>query len=152
MRILHKTDRKINIVGIDDHELTGLDVVTAADLFDSQKRPVIGIFHEYVHFGMEGLFMLLDKWNGSTAKLMTDPRLLKVPRELQHLMDICFHFPLNLAWFVCIPSWFLLMMTFSNIPITSAETWDASVLDHGIIAALLEEIHQEDDDEFGDLH
>ena len=30
----------------------------------------------------EGLFMLLDKWNGSTAKLMTDPRLLEVPREL----------------------------------------------------------------------
>ena len=47
MRILHKTDRKINIVGIDDHELMGLDVVTAAALFDTQKGPVIWIFHEY---------------------------------------------------------------------------------------------------------
>ena len=36
MRILQKTDRKINIVGIDDHELTVLDVVTAAALFDSK--------------------------------------------------------------------------------------------------------------------
>ena len=51
MRILLKTDREINIVGIDDHELTGLDVVTVAALFDSQKRPVIGIFHEYAHLG-----------------------------------------------------------------------------------------------------
>ena len=46
MRILQKADRKINIVGIDDHELTGLDVVTAAALFDTQKGHVIGIFHE----------------------------------------------------------------------------------------------------------
>ena len=32
-------------------ELTGLDVVTAAALFDTQKGPVIGIFHEYHHLG-----------------------------------------------------------------------------------------------------
>ena len=51
MRILQETDRKINIVGIDDHELTGLDVVTAAALFDTQKEPVIGIFHDYDHLG-----------------------------------------------------------------------------------------------------
>ena len=50
MRVLQKSDRKINIVGIDDHDLTGLDVVTAA-LFDTQKGPVIGIFHEYAHLG-----------------------------------------------------------------------------------------------------
>ena len=40
MRILQKTDRKINIVGIDDHELTGLEVVTAVALFDTQKGPM----------------------------------------------------------------------------------------------------------------
>ena len=37
MRVLQKTERKINIVGIDDHELSGLDVVTAAAVFDTQK-------------------------------------------------------------------------------------------------------------------
>ena len=68
----------------------------------------------------EDLFMLLDKWNGSTAKLMTDPRLLEVPRELKDLRDMCFHFPLNLVWFICIPSWFLLMMTFGNKPMSSS--------------------------------
>ena len=30
MRVFHHTGHKINIVGIDNHELTGLDVVTAA--------------------------------------------------------------------------------------------------------------------------
>ena len=51
MRVLQKTFRKINIFGIDDHELTGLDVVTAAALHDTQKGAIIGIFHEYVHLG-----------------------------------------------------------------------------------------------------
>ena len=35
MRVLQKTHRKINIVGIDDHELTGLNVVIAAALLDT---------------------------------------------------------------------------------------------------------------------
>ena len=35
-----------------------------------------------------GLFMLLVKWNGSTAKLMTDPKLLVVHNELSHLKDM----------------------------------------------------------------
>ena len=48
MGVVQKTDRKINI---DDHELTGPDVVTAAALFDTQKGPVIGVFHEYAHLG-----------------------------------------------------------------------------------------------------
>ena len=51
MRVLQKTDRKINIVSIDEHELTVSDVLTAAAHFDTQKGPVIVIFHEYAHLG-----------------------------------------------------------------------------------------------------
>ena len=40
MRVIHTTPRKTNIVGIDDHELTGLNVVTAAALLDTQKSPI----------------------------------------------------------------------------------------------------------------
>ena len=32
-----------------------------------------------------GLFMLLVKWNGSTAKLMTDLNMLVVPKAFRHL-------------------------------------------------------------------
>ena len=49
MRVLQKTHRKTNIVGIYDHELNGLNVVTTAALLDTQKGPFIGIFHEYAH-------------------------------------------------------------------------------------------------------
>ena len=51
MRVLQKTHSKINIVGIDDHELTGLNILTVAPLMDTQKGPISGIFHEYAHLG-----------------------------------------------------------------------------------------------------
>ena len=51
MSIIHKTHRKINIQGIDNHELTGLDVVTAATLLNTSQGKVIGIFNEYAYLG-----------------------------------------------------------------------------------------------------
>ena len=51
MRVIHKTHRKINIQGIDNHEVTGLDVVTAATLLNTSQGKVIGIFNEYGYLG-----------------------------------------------------------------------------------------------------
>ena len=51
MRVIHKTHRKINIQGIDNHEVTGLDVVTAATLLNTSQGKVIGIFYEYAYLG-----------------------------------------------------------------------------------------------------
>ena len=51
MRVIHKTHQKINIQGIDNHEVTGLDVVTAATLLNTSQGKVIGIFNEYAYLG-----------------------------------------------------------------------------------------------------
>ena len=51
MRVIYKTHRKINISGIDNHEVTGLDVVTAATLLNTSLGKVIGIFNEYTYLG-----------------------------------------------------------------------------------------------------
>ena len=51
MCVIHKTKRKINIQGIDSHEVTGLDVVTAATLLNTSQGKVIGIFNEYAYLG-----------------------------------------------------------------------------------------------------
>ena len=83
MRVIHTTPRKINIVGIDDHELTGLNLFTAAALLDTQKGPIIGVSMNMLTLERAGLFMLLVKWNGSTAKLMTDPKLLVVQKRIE---------------------------------------------------------------------
>ena len=88
MRVIHTTPRKINIVGIDDHELTGLNVVTAATLLATQKGPIIGVFMNMLTLGKADLFMLLVKWNGSIAKLMTDLNLLVVQKAFRHLKDM----------------------------------------------------------------
>ena len=51
MRVIYKPHRKINISGIDNHEVTGLDVVTAATLLNTSLGKVIGIFNEYAYIG-----------------------------------------------------------------------------------------------------
>ena len=49
MRGIHRTYRKIKIQDIDNHEVTGLDLVTAATLLDTPQGKVIGIFNEYAY-------------------------------------------------------------------------------------------------------
>ena len=51
MCVIHKTHQKINIQGIDNHEVTGLDVVTAATPLNTSQRKVIGIFNDYIYLG-----------------------------------------------------------------------------------------------------
>ena len=51
MHVIYKTHRKINISGIDNHDVTGLDVVTAATLLNTSLGKVIGIFNEYAYLG-----------------------------------------------------------------------------------------------------
>ena len=51
MKVLHKSGRKVNISGIDNHELTGLDIVTCASMYDTNEGRIIGIFHEYAYHG-----------------------------------------------------------------------------------------------------
>ncbi|KAL7578501.1 hypothetical protein ACA910_011564 [Epithemia clementina (nom. ined.)] len=51
MSILHKTGRKVDISGIDNHEVNNLDIVPCASMFDTNKGRIIGIFHEYAYLG-----------------------------------------------------------------------------------------------------
>ena len=46
-----KPYRKINIQGIDNHDVTGLDVVTTATLLNTSQGKVSGIFNEYAYLG-----------------------------------------------------------------------------------------------------
>ena len=71
MRVIHKTHRKINIQGIDNHEVTGLDVVTAAisstplkerSLAYSMNMPTLGRDHPFIHqVNLNGLRPMLMK-------------------------------------------------------------------------------------------
>ena len=49
MRCIHRTYRKIKIQDIDNHEVTGLDVVTPATLLNTPQGKVTDIFNEYAY-------------------------------------------------------------------------------------------------------
>ena len=71
MCVIHKTHCKINIQGIDNHEVTGLDVVTAATLLKplkekslaySMNMPTLERAHPFIHqVNLNGLRPLLMK-------------------------------------------------------------------------------------------
>ena len=163
MRVIQKTHRKINIVGIDDHELTGLKVVTAAALLDTQKCPIIGIFHEYAHLGkgrcihtggqMELLNCKVDdrsKVVGGAQKIETsDGYVIPLSIESSLVYTHSIRIPTNND-----------LQQYPHVLFSSPDTWDASVLDHDITPSLLEEINQGTEasllqdsifDEFGEL-
>ena len=51
MHVIHNPKRKMNIQGIHNHDVTGIDVVTAATLLNTSQGKVIGIFNEYAYLG-----------------------------------------------------------------------------------------------------
>ena len=133
MRVLHKARRKINIQGIDNHEVTVLDVVTAATLLNTSQGKVIGIFNEYAYL-----------WNGSSIhssgqlewwKTNVDENSVKVGgTQLITTLDgysvpLLIKDGLAYATSLGIPT-DQDMDTYPHVFFTSPDEWDASILDH----------------------
>ena len=53
VRIVHKSEhpRTVDVSGIDNHEITGLPIVTVGGVVQSQRGPVIAIMHQYAYTG-----------------------------------------------------------------------------------------------------
>ena len=51
MCVIHRNYRKINIQGIDNHEITGLDVIAASTFLNTSQGKVNGIFNESAYLG-----------------------------------------------------------------------------------------------------
>ena len=89
MRVIYKTHRKINISGIDNHEVTGLDVVTLLQpsstplweksLASSMNMPTLGRDHPSIH---------QVNLNGLRPMLMKNPSKLVAPNLSLLWMDI----------------------------------------------------------------
>src|SRR5688500_1226286 len=51
VRIIAKTDRSVDIQGIDNHRNNKIAIVTAGGVINTQKGPAIAIMHQYAYTG-----------------------------------------------------------------------------------------------------
>ena len=133
MRVIYKTHRKINISGIDNHEVTGLDVVTAATLLNTSLGKVIGIFNEYAYLGKGS--SIHSSGQLEWFKTLVDEKSIKVGgTQLITTLD-GYSIPLlirdGLAYATSLgrPT-DQDMDTYPHVFFTSPDEWDLSVLDH----------------------
>ena len=133
MRVIYKTHRKINIAGIDNHEVNGLDVVTAATLLNTSLGKVIGIFNEYAHLGKGS--SIHSSGQLEWFKTHVDEKSIKVGgTQLITTLD-GYSVPLlikdGLAYATSLgrPT-DQDMDTYPHVFFTSPDEWDPSVLDH----------------------
>ena len=133
MRVIYKTHRKIYISGIDNHEVNGLDVVTAATLLNTSLGKVIGIFNEYAHLGKGS--SIDSSGQLEWFKTHVDEKSIKVGgTQLITTLD-GYSVPLlikdGLAYATSLgrPT-DQDMDTYPHVFFTSPDEWDPSVLDH----------------------
>ena len=133
MRVIHKTHRKINIQGIDNHEVTGLDVVTAATLLNTSQGKVIGIFNEYAYLGKGS--SIHSSGQLEWFKTNVDGKSVKVGgTQLMTTLD-GYSVPLLIKDGLAYATSFGRptdqdIDTYPHVFFTSPDEWDPSVLDH----------------------
>ena len=133
MRVIHKTHRKINIQGIDNHEVTGLDVVTAPTLLNTSQGKVIGIFNEYAYLGKGS--SIHSSGQLEWFKTNVDEKSVKVGgTQLITTLDgnsVPLHIKDGLAYATSLGRLTHQDMdTYPHVFFTSLDEWDPSVLDH----------------------
>ena len=133
MRVIYKTHRKINISGIDNHEVNGLDVVTVATLLNTSLGKVIGIFNEYAHLGKGS--SIHSSGQLEWFKTHVDEKSIKVGGTQLITTLEGYSVPLlikdGLAYATSLgrPT-DQDMDTYPHVFFTSPDEWDPSVLDH----------------------
>ena len=141
MRVIHTTPRKINIVGIGGHELTGLNVVTAATLLDTQKGPIIGVFHEYAHLGKGRSIHAAGQLEWFHCKVDDRSQHVGGAQSIQtsegYVIPLFIEYGLVYMQSMRIPTDHDLQY-YPHVLFTSPDIWDTSVLDHGIPPSLPE--------------
>ena len=133
MSVIHRTYHKINIQGIDNHEVTDLDVVAAATLLNTSPGKVIGIFNEYAYLGKGS--SIHSSGQLEWFKTNVDEKSVKVGgTQLITTLD-GYSVPLlikdGLAYATSLgKSTDQDMDTYPHVFFTSPDEWDPSVLDH----------------------
>ena len=131
---------------------------------DTQKGPIIGIFHEYAHLGKGKSIHVGGQMQWFNCKVDDRSKVVGGAQRIE--TSDGYVIPLSIkSGLLCMQSIRIPtdndLKQYPHVFFTSPDTWDASVLDQGITPCLLEDINQESDDsllqdsifdEFGELH
>ena len=129
--------------------MTGLNVVTVAALMDTQKGPIIRIFHEYAHLGKGRSIHAGGQMEWFNCKVDDRSKVVGGAQRVEtsdgYVIPLSIESGLVYMHSIRIPTDNDLQQ-YPHVFFTSPDTWDASVLDHGTTPSLLEEINQEHGD------
>jgi hypothetical protein len=133
VRVIFKTNRTVDIKGIDNHCCTNIDISTVGGIIHTNKGPVIGIMHQYA---------LLNKGSSihSTCQFewykndVNDKSIL-VPGGLQRIQTLDgYIIPLSIQdSLTCLdicPDTDQEFDTLPHVILTSELEWNPSILDH----------------------
>ena len=133
VRLMHTTHRKVNIQGIDNHQMTDIPVGTVAGLAETQFGHAILIFHQYAYTGRGNtihspaqLECFGNDVNDKSLRVTSGKQRIKTPDG--------YILPLNIVeglarLNMCIPS-DADMEKYPHIVMTAEAEWDPTIMDH----------------------
>jgi hypothetical protein len=132
VRIIFKTNRTVDIRGIDNHQVTDIDIGTVGGVVQSQKGPIIAIMHQYA---------LLNKGHSihspcqfESHKVTVDDKSVRAGGTQRIQTPDGYTIPLSikdgLVRLAIRPYTDQEYDTLPHVFLTAEDTWDASKLDH----------------------
>ena len=120
-------------------------MVTAAALLDTQKGPIIGVFHEYAHLGKGRSIHAAGQMEWFNCQVDDRSKLVGGAQRIKtyegYVIPLSIESGLVYMHSMRIPTDHDLQ-NYPHVFFTSPDIWETSVLDHGIPQSLLEDINQ----------
>ena len=133
VRIINKTNRFVDVRGIDNHQIVDIPIVTAGGVVNTQRGPVIAIMHQYAYTGKGKTIHSCGQLEW--YKNDVNDRSIKVQGGLQRILTLDgYAIPINIKdGLPCVtirPYTDLEWDTLPHVVLTSDVDWDPTVLDH----------------------
>ena len=151
VRVIERTQRTVDITGIDNHQVTGLPIVTAAAKVDTTRGPVIVLLHQYAYLGQGKSIHSAVQMEHYEIDVNDKSRKVKGGKQSITTLEgnvIPLKFRDGLAYMDMSSPTDEELLTLPHIPLTSDEDWDPSIFNEDLYCD--DVIDQDDEDIFSD--
>ena len=135
LKIIATSDRKLDVSGIDNHELTGLKIVIAGGVVTSQRDKIVVIFHQFAYVPGGKTIILCPQLESFGIIIDNKSKVLKRGEQCITTLE-GYVIPMNsingLPYIPIRPFPNAEWNTLPHIILTSDMEWDPSFLDHNI--------------------